>query len=45
MGLPLSIELCSRGENVTRCPTGKENRKGDDASAKGERGLIAHSQV
>jgi hypothetical protein len=43
-GLPLAGELCSRGENVTRCPTGQENRNGDDTSAKGERGLIAQSQ-
>jgi hypothetical protein len=43
-GLPLAVELCSRGENVTRCPTGQENRNGDDTSAKGERGLIAQSQ-
>jgi hypothetical protein len=43
-GLPLAGELCSRRKDVTRCPTGQENRNGDDTSAKGERGLIAQSQ-
>src|SRR6476659_3289052 len=28
-GLTLSVELCSRRKDVTRCPTGYEDRKGE----------------